>query len=59
MNVEKDLAKVVTKCLLNSGFEADAIKFVLSNYDLTSYLLADALKIMGKQAEAVAKAVEI
>jgi hypothetical protein len=59
MNVEKELTKVVTKCLLDNGFDADAIKFVLSNYDLTSYLLDDALSIMGNQAEAVAKAVEI
>ncbi len=59
MNIEKELAKVVTKCLLNNGFDAEAIKFVLSNYDLTSYLLDDALRIMSLQVEAVAKAVEI
>jgi hypothetical protein len=59
MNVEKELSKVVTKCLLNNGFDAEAIKFVLSNYDLTSYLLDEPLKIITEQVEAVAKAVAI
>lgn len=60
MNIEKELAKVVTKCLLDNGFEADAVKFVVSQYtDLTSYLLQEPLRIMSLQAEAVSKAVEI
>lgn len=60
MNIEKELAKVVTKCLLDNGFEADAVKFVVSQYtDLTSYLLHEPLRIMSLQAEAVSKAVEI
>jgi hypothetical protein len=59
MNVEKELSKVVTKCLLNNGFDAEAIKFVLSNYDLTSYLLDDALRIMSSQVAAVTEAVAI
>lgn len=59
MNVEKELTKVVTKCLLDNGCDAKAIAFVLSKYDLTSYLLDDALDIMSNQAEAVAKAVAI
>ncbi len=59
MNVEKELAKVVTKCLLDNGFDVEAIKFVLSNYDLTSYLLDDALRIMSSQVAAVTEAVAI
>ena len=57
--IEKELAKVITKCLLNEGHDPKAIAFVLSKYDLTSYLLDDALGIMGEQAEAVSKAMAI
>jgi len=57
--IEKELAKVVIKCLLNEGYNAKAIAYVLSNYDLTSYLLDEPLRIMGEQIEAVSKAVEI
>ena len=59
MNVEKELAKVVTKCLLDNGCDEKAVAFVLSKYDLTSYLLDDALDIMSSQAEAVSKAMAI
>jgi hypothetical protein len=57
--IEKELSKVITKYLLNDGHDINAIKFVLSNYDLTSYLLDEPLKIITEQVEAVAKAVEI
>ena len=57
--IEKELAKVVTKCLLDNGFDAEAIKFVLTNYDLTSYLLDDALKVISLQVAAVTEAVAI
>lgn len=59
MNVEKELAKVVTKCLLNEGYELNAIKFVLSNYDLTSYLLEEPLRVISSQLAAVTEAVAI
>jgi hypothetical protein len=57
--IEKELAKVITKCLLNEGHDPKAIAFVLSKYDLTSYLLDEPLRIMGEQAEAVSKAMAI
>jgi len=58
--IEKELAKVITKCLLSDGHDVEAVKFVVSQYnDLTSYLLHEPLKIMSEQVEAVAKAVEI
>jgi hypothetical protein len=59
MNIEQQLAKVITNSLLQDGHDIKAIKFVLSNYDLTSYLLDEPLKIITEQVEAVAKAVEI
>jgi hypothetical protein len=57
--IEKELAKVITKCLLNEGYDSNAIAFVLSEYDLVSYVLDEPLRIMSKQVEAVSKAVEI
>jgi hypothetical protein len=59
MNIEKELAKVITNSLLEQGYELNAIKFVLSKYDLTSYLLDEPLRIITEQIEAVSKAVEI
>ena len=59
MNVEKELTKVVTKCLLDNGFDVEAIKFVLTNYDLTSYLLDEPLRVIGQQVAAVTEAVSI
>ena len=59
MNVEKELTKVVTKCLLDNGFDVEAIKFVLTNYDLTSYLLDEPLRVIGQQVAAVTEAVAI
>ena len=59
MNVEKELTKVVTKCLLDNGFDVEAIKFVLTNYDLTSYLLDEPLRVIGRQLAAVTEAVSI
>ena len=57
--IDRELAKVITKCLLDEGYQLNAIKYVLSNYDLTSYLLDDALKIMGEQCADVSQAMAI
>jgi hypothetical protein len=57
--IEKELAKVITKCLLNDGHDIRAIEFVLSKYDLTSYLLDEPLRIITEQVEAVSEAVSI
>jgi hypothetical protein len=59
MDIEQQLAKVITNSLLQDGHDVKAIKFVLSNYDLTSYLLDEPLRIITEQVEAVTKAVEI
>ena len=59
MNVELQLRKVITAHLLREGHDVRAIEYVLSNYDLTSYLLEDPLKIINEQVERVSKAVEI
>jgi hypothetical protein len=59
MNIEQQLAKVITNSLLKDGHDINAIKFVLSNYDLTSYLLDEPLKIITEQVEAVTEAVAI
>jgi hypothetical protein len=59
MNIEQQLAKVITNSLLQDGHDIKAIKFVLSNYDLTSYLLDEPLKIITEQVAAVTEAVAI
>ena len=59
MNTEKGLRKVITECLLREGHDVRAIEYVLSNYDLTCYLLDDFLPILNKQVSQVSKAVEI
>ena len=59
IDIEKELSKVITNSLLDDGYELNAIKFVLSNYDLTSYLLDEPLRIITEQVEAVTEAVAI
>ena len=59
IDIEKELSKVITNSLLQDGYELNAIKFVLSNYDLTSYLLDEPLRIITEQVEAVTEAVAI
>lgn len=59
MNIELQLRKVITAHLLCEGHDVRAIEYVLSNYDLTSYLLEDPLKIIIEQVNRVSKAVEI
>ena len=59
MNTETLLRKIITAHLLREGHDVRAIEYVLSNYDLTSYLLEDPLKIINEQVERVSKAVAI
>lgn len=59
MDIEKELSKVIVKCLLNEGHDPKAVAFVVSKYDLTSYLLDEPLRIMSEQAEAVSKAMAV
>lgn len=59
MNTETLLRKIITAHLLREGHDVRAIEYVLSNYDLTSYLLEDPLKIINEQVNRVSKAVEI
>jgi len=59
VSTELQLRKVITGHLLREGYDEAAITFVLSNYDLTSYLLEDPLKIITEQVNRVSKAVEI
>ena len=59
MSTELQLRKVITAHLLREGHDVRAVEYVLSNYDLTSYLLEDPLKIITEQVNRVSKAVEI
>ena len=59
MNTELQLRKVITAHLLREGHDEAAIKYVLSNYDLTCYLLDEPLVIITQQVRQVEKAVAI
>ena len=57
MNEDKKLAEIITAYLLREGMDKKAIKYVLSNYDLFSYVLETPLKVITSQVIACEKAV--
>ena len=58
-DINKDLTNLITKVLVNDGYDKGAVTYVLSAYDLYSYLLEDSLKVFKEQITDITIVMEI
>ena len=58
-DINKDLTNLITKVLVNDGYDKGAVTYVLGAYDLYSYLLEDSLKVIKEQITDITKVMEI
>ena len=58
-DINKDLTNLIIKVLVNDGYDKGAVTYVLSVYDLYSYLLEDSLRVIKEQVTDISKVMEI
>jgi hypothetical protein len=58
-DINRDIANLITKVLVNDGYDKGAVTYVLGEYDLYSYLLEDNLKVIKEQITNISKVMEI
>jgi hypothetical protein len=59
MDINKELTNLITKVLVSEGYDKSAAAYVLSNYDLYSYLIEDSLKVIKDQVGSISRVMEI
>jgi hypothetical protein len=59
MDINKELTNLISKVLVSEGYDKGAAAYVLSNYDLYSYLIEDSLKVIKEQITDITKVMEI